>query len=132
MSPGPENGNRDEVVVPDEVAGPGQPVRPGRRDRKPLIACVAGLGACWFAVFGPILVVILAPVAIVVGRRVLRRIELSGGTSAERKQAKIGFWAGILAVILLVVQLVIFQLFFEWEKDAPAVGDKAASSEPAG
>lgn len=123
MSPGPENGRGDEVVVPDEV---------GRRDRKPLIACVAGLTACWFAVFGPILVVILAPTAIVVGRRVLRRIELSGGTNAERKQAKIGFWAGIVAVILLVVQLMIFQLFFEWEKDAPAIGDKAASSEPAG
>ena len=57
---------------------------------------------------------------------------MSGGTNAERKQAKIGFWAGIVAVILLVVQLVIFQLFFEWEKDAPAIGDKAASSEPAG
>jgi hypothetical protein len=126
VSPGPED------VVPDEVAGPGQPVRPARRDRKPLIACAAGLAAGWFAVFGPILVVILAPIAIVVGRRVLRRIELSGGTNAERKQAKIGFWAGIVAVILLVVQLVIFQLFFEWEKDAPAIGDKAASSEPAG
>ena len=58
---------------------------------------------------------------------------MSGGTNAERKQAKIGFWAGIVAVILLVVQLVIFQLFFEWEKDStPAIGDKAASSEPAG
>ena len=132
MSPAPENGHGDEVVVPDEVSDPGPPIRPARRDRKPLIACVAGLTACWFAVFGPILVVVLAPTAIVVGWRVLRRIELSGGTNAERKQAKIGFWAGIVAVILLVVQLVIFQLFFEWEKDGPAIGDKAASSQPGG
>ncbi|HEY8059592.1 MAG TPA: hypothetical protein VID94_12610 [Acidimicrobiales bacterium] len=132
MSPPPENGHRDEVVVPDDVSDPGGPVRPARRDRKPLIACVAGLTACWFAVFGPILVVVLAPTAMVIGRRVLRRVERSGGTNAERKQAKIGFWAGIVAVILLVLQLIIFQLFFEWEKDAPAVGDKAASSQPAG
>jgi heme/copper-type cytochrome/quinol oxidase subunit 2 len=133
VSPSPENDHRDEVVVPDEVSDPGDgPVRPARRDRKPLIACVAGITACWFAVFGPILVVVLAPTAFVIGRRVLRRIELSGGTTAERKQAKIGVWAGIVAVILLVVQLIIFQLFFEWEKDGPAIGDKAASTEPAG
>ena len=54
-------GNFDEVVTPDDVSGPGQrrPRRPGRRDRLPLIAIVAGLTAAWFSLFGPILVVIL-------------------------------------------------------------------------
>lgn len=145
MSPSSDNGHSDEAVVPDEVvgpdeaSGPGRPARPGRRDRKPLIASVCGLTACWFAIFGPVLVVILAPTAIVVGRRVLRRIEISGGTRSERKQATLGFWAGIVAVILLVVQLVLFQLFFEWEKKVPDIGDKArrateqpADGEPAG
>ncbi len=123
----------DEALVPDEVTGPGDATVPAdgpprRRDRKPLFAIVAGLTACWFTLFGPLLAIILAPIAVLLGRSVLNRIKRDGGTPTERKQARIGFVAGIIAVVLLVVQVALFQLFFEWEKDVPEVEPKGAES----
>ncbi len=115
------------ALTPDEVTGPeeGRPA-PVRRDRKPLYAMLAGLAAVWFALFGPILVIVLAPTAILLARRV--RSDLTGAPEEEkaRRQATIGFWTGIAAAVLLVAQIIYVQLFFEWEKRTPEPEDKPA------
>lgn len=129
----PEGG---EILTPDTVSGPSEDgrARRARPDRKPLYAIVAGLVSCWFTIFGPppgiLLVPILAPTAIYVGRRVLNRIRDSGGTSAERKQARIGLVAGIVALVALALQITYFQFFFEWEKEVGDIGEDKATQEP--
>jgi hypothetical protein len=133
----------DELVVPDEVLDPGEDpdgapdgetpgAVPARRDRKPLYALITGLAACWFTVFGPLLAMLLAPAAIILGRLALKRVDNEGGTPNERKQAKIGFIAGLLAAAFILVQIVIFQIVFEWEKSSPPLEDdkSTTTSEP--
>jgi hypothetical protein len=124
-----------DALVPDEVTGPGDepddaaPAEPpARPDRLPLWAMIAGLSACWFTLFGPLLAFILAPVAILLGRRALRRVQGEGGTQTQRRQAKIGLIAGIVAGALILIQVILFQLLFEWEKDVPEVEPKGAET----
>jgi len=113
----------DEVLTPDAVSGPGEdgtddhpPLLPARPDRRPLWALIAGLSAVWFALLGSILAFVLAPIGIVLGLRAIRRIDEGAGDPRERRKAKIGMIAGIGAALFIVVQIVGFALFFEWDK----------------
>ena len=138
-----EDPGDDEALVPDEVTGPddvvahepdgGEPLPRARPDRRPLWALIAGLSAVWFTILGSILSFVIAPLAIYLGWRAMKRIDLGEGDSRERRKAKIGFIAGVVAAVLLVVQIVLFILFFEWEKvgdDVEFNEDKPALSGP--
>ncbi|HYF47075.1 MAG TPA: DUF4190 domain-containing protein, partial [Acidimicrobiales bacterium] len=127
MSPQPrprrkdrDEATEDEVLTPDVVSGPDgddvPPLPPARPDRRPLWALIAGLSAVWFALLGSILSFLLAPVAIALGLRAMRRIDEGEGDPKERRKAKIGMIAGIGAALFIVVQIVGFALFFEWDK----------------
>ncbi len=126
----------DEVVTPDEVTGPdgpptSPPGRPGRPDRRPMWAMIAGFSALWFALLGPIFVIVLGPLAIWLGRRVMAWAPTSADPKRIGRQGKIGFFGGVLAIVLLLVQIAFVQLFFEWEKDVPDPDDKPAATAPA-
>jgi hypothetical protein len=127
----PDGPDESEPLVPDAVIGRREPTEeaPRRRpDRTSLWAMIAGLAACWFTLFGPLLAILLAPIALILGRRALKRVARDEGTDRERRQARIGFAAGTVAAVLLVLQVVLFQLFFEWEKDVPEVEPKSATT----
>ncbi len=110
-----------EVLTPDQVSGPDDEApdpleRPARPDRRALWALIAGLAAVWFAFLGSILAIILVPVAIILSRRAMRAVDAGDLDPRERRKAKIGLIAGILAGIFIVVQLTFVALFFEWDK----------------
>lgn len=128
----------DEVVTPDEVTAPGEEAGPAatapartRPDRRPLWAMIAGLDAVWFALFGPLLVVVIAPLAFILSRRVLAGLPDTPENKKVRRQGRIGLYGGIIGALLLVVQIILVQLFFEWEKDVPEADDKPAATAPA-
>jgi hypothetical protein len=143
--PEPED---DEVLTPDAVSGPdGEVVDPGdglppqRPDRRPLWALILGLSAVWFTMLGSPLSFLIDPIAVFYGFRTMRRIDEEGGDPRERRKAKIGFVAGVVAMLFVVVQLVLFQLFFEWDKttddedvrfgdEKPTVTTEATGGEP--
>jgi hypothetical protein len=115
----------DEVLTPDGVAGPDEPLPPARPDRRPLWALIAGLSAVWFAFLGSILSFVLAPTAMVLGWKAMKRIDVGEGLARDRTKAKVGFIAGIAATAFIVVQVVLFALFFEWDKsDEPSFNDE--------
>jgi hypothetical protein len=120
-----EEPDDDEVLTPDGVAGPDEPLPRARPDRRPLWALIAGLSAVWFAFLGSILSFVLAPTAIVLGWKAMKRIDAGEGPVRERTKAKVGFIAGIAATALFVVQVILFALFFEWDKsDEPSFNDE--------
>ena len=102
---------------------------------------ILGLSAVWFAFLGSILAFVLAPAAIIFGLRTMRRVDAAGGDPKERRKAKIGFIAGIAATVFVIVQIVLFAVFFKWDKtdedvdlttEKPTVTTEApATTEPA-
>jgi hypothetical protein len=113
----------EEVLTPDLVTdadgdvvdGDERPA-PTKRDRRPLWALILGLSAAWFAFLGSILAFVLAPAAIVFGYRTMRRIDAGAGDPRERRKAKIGFITGIAATLFVVVQVILFAVYFKWDK----------------
>lgn len=108
----------DEVLTP-EVLGEGElddGLPPARPDRRPLYALIAGISAVWFAVLSSILAFLIAPLAIGLGLSAMRRIDRGDGDPRERRKAKIGFVAGVISAGFLVLQVVLFAVFFQWDK----------------
>lgn len=56
-----------------------------------------------FGILGLVLCQILAPFAWVMGRRVMREIDASGGTMGGRGNAQVGFILGIVGTVLLAL-----------------------------
>jgi hypothetical protein len=97
-------------------------------DRRAIGAAVAGIAAVYFS--ASILVFILAPVAIWLGRQAGRRIQASEGSVGGRGFARVGFWAGIASLVLLAV-FVVLAINYDFIKATPDEVPGKVSDAPA-
>jgi hypothetical protein len=112
-----------EVLTPDAVWDDDdeelpEPL-PARPDRRPLWALIAGITALWFSLTGALyLIILVAPFAVIYGFLTYRRLVREDQPQRPTRQAKWGFILGVLAVVLTIIQIVLFVVFFEWDKSA--------------